>query len=253
MITHDAELGTERPPLAALLNTHGRVMLLAATATFLVGCGAFLGGVGWGLPAQRAAMMALFATTVWIALLAAPLAAAADDWLGGLCRGGILADASILTLIVIGLYPQTGLSLLGGAMIYLLWAAIAIAASLAVRLVANRAAGAACVVVVTMVAAGSLFWSPGLLNATAGSATHVAATTVLAVNPMAAVIKAADGDGAFVWSQQSVMYGITRIDQDFPAPTLPGWLPGAIWWLAAAALTAVGVFRRSLRRLRWGV
>ena len=242
-------LDLQAPPSA--WRRHAGPVALAAAATLLVGLGCRYGALHAGAGALGADVLALMALTVWIALAAGPLAAGAPDALGSLLRAGILADAAAVVLLVLGLDGAT-LTWGVGIRLYLLWAGLALAAAGLVRLAARptgRAAMALAAATAAFVACASLFWSPGLLARLDGPARQAALTVIAWTNPLLGLSQTLAATG-FVWTEQPVLYGITRVGQDYlPAPLC--WQAAAIFWWALAGLAWALVAGRWLWRGFW--
>lgn len=244
------------PIVPSLWRRHGWQTLGAGTVTVLVGCGVLAAALHGGVPPSRAGMLALMATTVWVGLAAAPLGAGAGDWIGALLRGGIAADAGIVTLLAVGLFGGGTIGWSSGVKVYLLWLPVALSATLATRCGRSAlarsgiAAGAAVVALATM---GSLVWSAGLLAALGPDRQAAAARLVLWPNTLAGVVAAAGPAEKFVWIEQPVMYAVTRMGQDFPPAPLTWWMPACLWWALAGALAAGLLIRHGGRRFVYGV
>jgi len=243
------------PAPPSLWRRSGVATALGAAATIGVGCGT-LAVLRRGVAGEpHLTMGALFATTIWIGLAAGPLAAGADDWLGALLRGGAPADAGVVTLLAVGLWGDADLTWGAAARVYLLWAPLAVTASLATRWGRSALArggialGMAIVAAVTM---GSLFWSPGMLEALPADRRWLAASVILWPNALAGLADAAGQAGGFVWAEQPVMYAVTRMGQDVPPPPLAWWMPAIVWWTAAAAMAVGLAARHGLRRFFYG-
>lgn len=246
--------GLEQPPLLRLWHNDGRAVLLVIAATLVIGCGVFIVGRCCSVPADRAALMTLFAVTVWVAVAAAPLAAGASTRLGALCRGGAVVDASIVTLIVLVIAGGGQLSWDAAVKVYLLWAGLTVTAILVIPRGGNRLIVAAVVAAAALAAISGRFWSAGVLEAlTVGSEPFYRVTGILAaVDVLGGVADAASSAKSFVWAEQPVMYQLARQGQDYPGPSVGWWAPALTWWLAAAAIAAGIGLRRAIGRFYHG-
>jgi len=236
--------GLEYAPATRLWRQDGLATLLAAAATIALGCGAFIAGRCISMPADRAALMSLFTLTVWVAVAAAPLAAGASTRLGAVCRGGAIADAGIVVLIVLALAGGAQVSWGAAVKIYLLWAALAVTLCLIVSASGSRRIAAVVATAAAVAAISSRFWAAGLLDALAPNADALYRTTRLlgALDVAGGVADAASSAKPFVWNEQPVMYQLTRQGQDYPAAAVGWWVPALTWWIAAGLIAAaVGV------------
>ena len=241
------------PP--TLWRRHAPPCALATAMALAVGGGTLWAARSAGIPPAPSAMLTLMAVTIWIGLATAPLSAGAEDAIGALCRGGIGADASLLTLLAAGFWGGGVVDFWTAAKVYLLWAGLALALSMLTRLARTPPGRAGLAVAGSAVAAGlmgSLFWSPGLLAALSEPARSWALKLVLYPNPLAGLTALAGPKAGFVWTQTRVLYGITRIGQDYPAPLLSWWTPFLLWSGAGLALLAGLGLRRAVRSFLYG-
>lgn len=247
--------GLDLPPAPSLWRLHGRALLATAAVTVALECGVLAGALGAGLAPPRATMLTLMAATCWVALAAGPLAAGSADWLGAVGRAGVLADASVVVLLALAVFGGGTLGWSEGWRIYLVWASVAMAAASVVRLGGSARSRTALAVGASALAAtamGGLFWSAGLLAALEPSASAAAAEWILAGNPLVGVIESVAPRVDFVWREQPVMYGITRLGQDVLPPRLAWWTPTLLWASLAAALSVYLVGRAGWRRFYYG-
>ena len=188
------------------------------------------------------------ASCVWIALAAPVLAAAPAGALSGLFRGGIVADASAVTLIALWLAGPT-VTLLSAAKVYCTFAAMVLLAIGAVRCgrtVRARLALAAIVSVALMAALATPLWIGGLLaSAPAGRAGWVLAAGLNA-NPVYSVASATAAQARFVWHQTGVMYRLTSVT-DYAPPPVAWYACPAVYLPAAAAFGVLAWLRRRAR------
>ncbi len=228
---------------------HGPAVGIIAAVTIGLGCGLFGWGLSAGLPPQAAALLTLLAVTAWVGLASGPLSAGADDVWGGVVRAAAVADASLVTLIVLGEWGGGVIGWGTGLGVYLLWAVLALAGALAVqsaRTPRGRAAWAVGMAALAMAAMASLFWSPGLLGALGPDARMATARLMLWINPAWAVTALAGSGVEFYWLEQPVLYSLARMGQDYPPPPTPWWAPALLWGALAAGLGLASGLRGSL-------
>jgi hypothetical protein len=235
--------------LRALVARDGRAVLLAFAATVAAGVGVFAAARLAGAPQLQAALAALATTVLWVALAAPVLAASGADALAALLRGGCIADAAAVTLIVLWIAcPQV--TLLAAVKIYCVLAAMAllgVAASRLARSPAGRSAVALATSAALTVALASPFWVGGALEAAPQEAANQVAAAAVYLNPFYAVTAATAEQSRFVWHQASVLYRITRIG-DYAAAPPAHWYPCALVHAGVAVLLAAVAALRHRRR-----
>ncbi len=255
MIDSAEHSATGNPP--SLWRRLGWPTVFAAAASITVGLCVLFGALGAGVAPPRAAVLTVLAATAWIALAAGPLAAGTDDWLAALGRAGVLADASVATLLAVAIWGDGAIGWAEGAGIYLLWAALAVTGYLATRLgrtALARGGLAVATAVLVALAMSSLFWSGGLLSSRQGAARDAAARYLLWPNPLYGVIDLAGREHEFVWTSQAEMYRFTPIGQDIVPPKFGWWMPTLFWWGIAAILAVSWAGRGALdARRRRGI
>ena len=243
-----AEAGT----LRKLIARDGRAVLAGGALTLVVQLGVYVLGVAGGAPRMQAALATLAASVVWVALAAPVLGATGRDALGALLRGGIVADASAVTLLVLWL-GGPHVTFAAAVKVYCILAAMSLAGIAACRL-GRSSAGRHILAVVAAAAilttAASPFWIGGAIRtAPPATARRIVATGVYA-NPFYCVTAALSEQTRFVWHQASVMYRLTRIGDYAPAPAACWYASAAIHAAAAALLAGVGALVHRRRRRR---
>ncbi len=223
-----------------------RSTILVAMVTIALELGVWgLAGLAGASP-RNAVLATLAAATVWVCLVGPVLSAGPQRGLGGWMRGGITADATAVTLVVLWL-GTPWMTFLGAANVYLILAMVAVAAVTVVRcgrtaLARRRLAGG--VSVALMAAVTTPLWSNGLIMALQGPARQAAVKWLLAVNPLAAIFTATAKSLGFVWSEAPLMYRITVLGHYVPVPRV-GWLATILVYTAViAAAVAVMLCRR---------
>jgi hypothetical protein len=238
-------------PLRRLLARDGAAVLVASAVTVAGELGVYLAAVAAGSGRTHAVFATLAVTVVWVALAAPVLGASGADALGGLLRGGCLADASAVTLLVLYLTcPQVTLA--GAAKIYCILAAMALLAVAASRLAgspAGRYALALAAATAFAITLASPWWLGGAMRASAQETAERIVAAGVYVNPFYAVTAALSDRTRFVWHQAPVMYRITRFG-DYAAAPPPVWYASVLIHCVAAALVAAlaGALHRRRRR-----
>ena len=210
------------------------LLLAAAAVTIGLELGAFGLILACGGSRLGAVLASLAVMVSWTALSPAVLAAGGRSGLSALLRGGIVADASAVTLVVLWL-ATPAVTLLAAVKVYCTLVAMAIAAVAAVRCARTEFGRYALAVVVAaglMAAVTTPFWTGGLLLAANAPARQTAASLAVWLNPFYCVTVAIVQEARFVWHQAPVMYHITRIG-DYAAA------PPALWYTSAAACAAL--------------
>ena len=193
-----------------------------------------------------AVLAALAVGAVWIALACPVLAAGGKTWLSAMLRGGIVADASAVMLVVVWL-SSPHVAFAAAVKIYCIYAASAllgIAAVSCARTTAARYAAAVAAAVAIMLALTTPFWVGGILKAAGPEAARTIAAAAVRVNPFYSVTAAVFETANFAWNEAPIMY--TRIQQihDY-ATAAPRWYSApAIHATLAALLAATNLLRR---------
>lgn len=222
---------------------------VAACVTIAVELGVYYGWGGCGAGTRGTFHATLMAMVLWVIVSAGPLAAGGRTWLGILLRGGIVADASLVALVVLWLRTPY-LNLLDVLLIYCTLAVLAIACVAAVsmaRTAGGRFATATIAMTVTTAAAASPFWVGGLLQVTHGTLKDNIVAAAVWANPIYAVMSTlGEESAAFVWHQATVMYQITRIGDFAAPPPVPWYAAVVVYGVVSMLLAAVAILRRIL-------
>jgi len=212
-----------------------------AAVTVALELAVFYCGRHVGLPGRDAAIASIAAATVWVALAAPVLAAGRDTPFAAVIRGGAIADASAVLLVVLWL-SETGVTFVSAAEVYCVWAAMALAAMALVRMARTspgRYAVAVGVAALEMLALSTPLWVNGLLAALEGSWREGATAWAVRINPFYSILAALAERMHFVWNEAPLMYRLTRIG-DYAAPPAVAWYTAVVIYLIVAAL-ACGV------------
>ena len=212
----------------------------AAVATVAVELGVFAAGLAWQMPRIQAALACLAVCVLWTALAAPVLAAFGRTAMAALFRGGIVADASLASLLVLWAACDE-MTLPAVLKTYCILTAVALAGVAATRLAGTPAGRCACAVLasaVLLAAMASPFWVGGAIHGQPRATAEGIVAAAVYANPFYAATACLTETARFVWHQQPVMYRITRIGDYAAAPPLL-WYPAAIVYLSAAGALAI--------------
>lgn len=247
--TEHPDAPPERRPLRRLLSRDGLAALLVTAATLGVELGTFLLARRFGVPVREAVLATLATMAVWVALSVPAMAASGSTAMGALLRGGIVADTSAVTLIVLCIVTPF-VTVLAALKIYCILATVTLACVAAVRCVrSHRARCAAAVVTAALlcVATATPFWTGGLLEAGSHATRQAAVGYAVAVNPLYSIFAAVVEQTGFIWHVAPRLYEVTRIG-DAVAPPPPEWYSAAVvYGLLACILVATHLLRRPRR------
>jgi len=229
---------------------HVWAVTVAGIVTVAVELGVFAVAIAGGMSLMHAALAALASCVLWVALATPALAASGRTAMGALFRGGIVADASFVSLLVLWACCDevTGL---GALKIYTVLVALAVAGVAVTRLARTSAGRYIWAMLASTVLLGVLaspFWIGGpIRGAQRETAENLVAAAVYA-NPFYSATACLTETSRFVWHRSSVMYRITRIGDYASAPPMR-WYPAVLVYLVAAgAMACVAVLAKAIRR-----
>ena len=259
-----AEIG-----LGGVLRRDGWSMLAAAIGTLTVTLGVHAAARWAGVGPRFALMAALAATMLWCALAPPLLAAGGKGAFSALLRGGVVADAAGLALLILWLAQPDGqayLTFVGAVKIYCTLAAVALAGIAAGRLArrpAGRYAGAVAFAVVVTVLSATPLWITGPARAIGPKTSEppdtpaarekretrrrLVAACVYA-NPFYSVTAALVEETGFVWHQSGKMYDLSRLF-DYAPPPVPWYAASLLLAPLAGILAATHLVRRGGGRM----
>lgn len=230
--------------IGELWRRDGWPAIVAAVSTLVIELGVYGVVRMQGVGPLGALLAALFGSVVWVILASGIFASGASTGLGALLRGGIIADTSAVTLLVLWLVArdiETGksyLTFLAAAKVYCTLALLAVA-SVAVVWSGRSAVGryrlAVCTVIVLMIILAGPFWIGGLLEAVDQSSRGQIVTVAVYANPFYSVASAIAEETEFVWHLSPVMYRITRIGSDVPVAA-PSWYAATVVYACIAGI-----------------
>lgn len=255
MIAEDKLLASNGPfgvTIRRLLVRDGLAVLLTAIITLVVELGAYFLGLLCGVGQVDAVLAALAISSVWVALTCGILAAGGEDWLGALLRGGTVADASAVTLIVLWLATPY-VTFLAAVEIYCTWVAMALLAVAAVQCARKAIARYAAALVTGLVLFAALstpFWVGGLLVSATQQTRELIVTAAVYANPFYSITSAVVEQTHFIWHQAPIMYQITLIGDYVAPPPVPWYASAVICALGGGILAVTNPLRRSDRGVR---
>jgi len=160
---------------------HVWVAAAACIVTISVELGVFAVAIAGDMSRMHVALAVLAICVLWVAIATPALAASGRTAMGALFRGGIVADASLVSLLVLWACCDevTGL---GALKIYCVLAALALAGVAVTRLARSSAGRYICAVLASVVLRGVLagpFWIGGpIRGARRETAEHLVAVAV---------------------------------------------------------------------------
>lgn len=235
--------------------------LAIVAATLVVEMGVFFLACGWGLGLRQSASAALMTAAVWTALAAPIFAAGARGALRSLLRAGLVADATLLTLLVIWAWwnrqaSQTGplgeMTFISILEVYCTFVAMTVLAAGVVncqRRAAGRHIVAAIVAACMMLALASPLWAGGLIAATDGVARAAVADMAVWLNPFYSITAPLIGSFNYVIHQEGIMYQLTLIGDYVAAPDCPWFIATAIYLPLGIILLVVAKARPQLAQI----
>ena len=217
--------------------------IVAATVALQVGL--FAIPQMYDAPPRAMLCASLMIAGVWVAIASAVFAAGPKSAISGLVRGGSVADATVVLLVVLWLRTPE-ISFTSACKLYCIYASVSLCAVAIVRLGRTLSFRYLLAVVaatgLTLLQAG-LFWLPGLLGLVPREWKTAVATYGLRTNPLYGVFSGIAEETGFVWNQADVMYGVTKLGEDVPIGTVQWYEPMAIHLAAALVLGAWAVLR----------
>lgn len=239
-----AALGGESPK--GIFARHGWAVLTISAVTVTVELGVYLLAMACGAGPRNATLAGIVTIAVWLALAGPAMSAGGRSAIGVLIRGVVVADASAITLVALwGAGPYITLG--AAARIYCTCAGMALFAASAVtcaRSVAGRCAAAVAGAAVLSTAMATPLWIGGLLRSVDHATSQTIAAWALYINPVYSMASGVAKSTGFVWHQEPVMYGITRIGDIAAAPPVPWYSAPVIYGGAAGVLGAISLMRR---------
>ncbi len=241
------------PPTEPGWRRHVWPIVVIFVLTVAVVLGTYWAALGGGSGRRFAALAAVGSAVLWTALAAPVLAAGAKSWLGALLRGGAVADASLVSLLVLWLLTPSeapgAIPFVAVWKMYCMLVVVALAGVAFTRLGGSESRRYALGVVAAAVGVMMLatpFWMEGMLQ----DASYEAAQQMAAVaewwNPFYSLAAAME----FSWHYAPRMYNITGIGEDIPGPRVYWYTVVVRWGMVAAVLWCLVGLKAWLPRRR---
>ncbi len=223
-----------------------RTSLTAAIFTVLIELGFYFVGEILQAGKLNSTLAALAAGAIWVPLASGPLSVGARDVFGGLLRGGIVADASAITLIVLWLTTPY-LTFMAAVKIYCIYAAMAVFAVAAARFTLYKGgptAGytvAVAAAVLIFASLASPFWVEGPAGSVPPSLRDGVVEWSVYANPFYCVLAAVVRKTGYIWHEQGMMYETISHIRDFTPPAAKWYTSAVIHIAAAGVLSGLGL------------
>ena len=229
----------------------GVAVCVAAAMTIVVEVGLWALLRAKGVSPDRAVLTTLAAMSLWVPVAASAWAVGGATVGSCLLRGGEMADASAVALIVFWL---TGaISFVAAAKLYCIFMAVAILASAIVSLscrVERRVILVGVATVVCLLLLASPVWLAGPAGVMPESPLRSLTVWSATLNPFFAVADAISADIPFVWTDRPVMYRLTPLGGRLAVPAV-SWAAPLIYLLPVGiVLSAAGAGARRVTRAR---
>ena len=247
----DSSSGPDRL-IPALLKRDGWPVAGIVVVTVAVQLGIFILPQACGESARRVIPASLIIAGVWVALASAIFAAGPRSTISGIFRGGSVADATAVLLVVLWLSAPE-VTFLSAVKLYCIYASVALCAIAAARCASSlrfRYLGAVAGAVFLSALQGGLFWLPGLLQLVPADHKVAVAGMGLRANPLYGVFSAIADKSGFVWHYAEVMYRITPLGEDIAVPPVQWYEPMVVHLLIAGILAASWMLRARRPSLR---
>ncbi len=238
-----------------LLVRDGWAMLFVTAMTLAVELGCFFVGRVYGAEFRLALLATLGIMSLWVVLAPGPLAAWGRGNLSAFLRGGIVADATGVALLVIWMFAPAGacLTFMGVVKLYCVFVAVTLMGVSAVCL-ARSSAGRQVVAVIAVgllaIALASPVWASAHIGGPSPSpeVQQTIADWAIRVNPFYAACGAVVYETNFVWHDWGMMYDFSRIGE-YVSPGEVLWYQTILLYLAlAGGLGLLGILRHKCRQ-----
>ncbi len=228
----------------SLWHRNSRAIISAVVVTVVVEVGAYIifriipSAVGSVVPA-------LLVSLLWILISSPIFSAGGGTLLDGLIRGGAVADATGVLLIILAV-AQKEVTVMGAVKIYLIVCSIVVLESLVVRLGrgGNSRHILAGVIILLMVAVtAGPFWTNGIILSVPRGQGQRIAFFVRAANPVFATTDCLAGQQGFVWNERPVLYDYSVLGRDVPSQPVPWYITCAIYLGLTGAVGVIAAWR----------
>ncbi len=244
--TQQTSIQPDEMSIGSFIRTDGLAVLAGAGLTVLVELGTFFWAKSCGVSPAGAMLAALAVSAVWIALASPALAAGGERRMSCWLRGGSVADASAITLIVLWL-TVSQMTFLAAVKIYCIYGGMCVAAVGVVTL--GRASRSRCALaglsaLVLMVALSSLVWLGGPAGDMEREQAMTFAKWAVRANPFAGVMSALSDTMPRVWSEFPLMYELSSLGDTIPLSPVSWHASLAVFLPMAALCVGAGLIRR---------
>ena len=232
--------------MVAILKRDGWPVAGIILATVVVQLCVFLLPQAYGVSVGMAVPASLIIAGVWVALASAIFASGPHHAISGILRGGSVADATAVLLVVLWLSAPE-VTFLSAVKLYCIYASVALCSIAVARCASSlkfRYLGAVIGAAVLVALQGGLFWLPGLLQLVPVDSKAVVAGMGLRANPLYGVFSAIAEESGFVWHYAEVMYRITPLGEDIAVPPVQWYEPMVVHLAIAGIFSATWLLRR---------
>lgn len=201
---------------------------------------------------QRGCLLAtLVVGVVWIVLAGPTVAAGGKNWVSGLLRAGMIADATGIVLLVLWLVSPD-VRFLSALKMYCVFVSLGIACIAAGRLAVTWGGRLVSGVVASVLLFGVLcspLWIPGVLEQVPSEHRVAVASVAAQINPIYSIFASLADETGFVWHYAPLMYRITTVGEDV-AVSAVRWYAAICIYLPIAGIMVATHFVRS-HHLHW--
>jgi len=236
--------------LRLIIRTDGWALLVALGSTVAIELGTFIAARLTGSYATAAMLACLAVSAAWVALASPAFAAGGTRTISCWLRAAAVADASAVTLIVLWL-AVPAMTFAAAVKIYCILAAVTLAAGGVIgtaRTSPGRCALAAGLTVVLITALASPAWVGGPAGYMPRDAGQKFAAMAVSTNPFFGVMAAVSSHVRQLWTEMTLMYGMTALGDTIPLPPVRWHQPVVIYLVIAAVGLAVSLIRCRLAR-----
>ncbi|MHC4294831.1 MAG: hypothetical protein ACYSTL_04535 [Planctomycetota bacterium] len=239
---NNSDSGGNRPPsVREIFIRHGWGLLVASLTTLIVELGTYVICLLYGAEQFTATLTSLAAATVWVAIVSGFFATGGGNWLAALLKGGIVADASAVTLIVLCV-SSPFVTMLAAAKIYCTLLGMVLLGVAAVRVgrtLTERRIAAGIVAVVTTAAISVPLWVGESPEASGDNIRREIAELSPSVNPLHCIISIVVTESQAASRPESLSPALRGLF-DFIASRPVRWYAAAWRFAFAAGILTLG-------------
>jgi hypothetical protein len=225
----------------------GGAVCAAALLTVIVELGTWGALRLMGLPADRVVLATLAMMVAWVPIAAAAWAVGATGLARCCLRGGEMADASGVALIVF--WATGAISFVGAVKLYCILMAVALFACAIVSLsrqINRRVILAGMASVISMVMLASPVWLSGPASTMSQETARPVTVWAVRANAYFAATEAIADRIDFVWIDSGLMYRLTPLGDRLALPRTEWYWPVVMFLPTATAIGASGVLIRRI-------